>query len=82
MIDCLYFEDLDRNSPEMTMQFEKVKMQENFDFSIIRELLNRVNIEYGVRAIMAHVNSDVERDLFEFFGYEKVEHEVMLALPI
>lgn len=41
-----------------------------------------VNKEMGVRAIMVHINSDIERDLFEYLGYGRVEHEVMLALPI
>lgn len=82
LIGYLYFEGVDGSSPEMTMQFDKTKITENFDFSLIRELLNMVNKEMGVRAIMVHVNSDIERDLFDFLGYGKVENEVMLALPI
>ena len=82
LIGYLYFEGLDGSSPEMTMQFDKTKITENFDFSLICELLNMVNKEMGVRAIMVHVNSDIERDLFDFLGYGKVENEVMLALPI
>ena len=81
-IGYLYFEGLNGRSPEMTMQFDRTKMSEDFDFSIIRELLNLVNQEYGVRAILAHINSDSERKLFDYLGYDNVKNEVMLALPI
>lgn len=81
-IGYLYFEGLEGRAPEMTMQFDKQRMGVDFDFALIRDLLNWINMEYSVRAIMAHINSDVERELFAFLGYENVEHEVMLALPI
>jgi len=54
----------------------------NTDFALIRDFLNWINKEYHVRAIQVFVNSDVERALFSYIGYEKAKDEVMLALPV
>ena len=81
-IGYLYFEGLDSCSPELAMQFDQAKIVDDFDFLLIRELFNKINQEYGIRAVMAHINSDFERKLFEFLGFGNIENEVMVPLPI
>lgn len=78
----IYMEAIDTSAPQMTMQFDKQKRLGPEDFALIRDFFNWINKEYHVRAIQAFVNSDWERELFSYIGYENVQDEVMLALPV
>jgi len=78
----IYIESIDTCAPQMTLQFDKHKEFDTGDFALIRDFLNWINKEYHVRAIQVFVNSDVERALFSYIGYEKAKDEVMLALPV
>ena len=81
-VGYVYFEGIDTNSPEMTMQFDESKLPEGLDFSMMREFLNKIQKEYNVRAIHAYANSNIERKMYSHFGYKNVEDELMLALPL
>lgn len=78
----LYFEGIETNSPEMTMQFDKTKLPEGIDFNMMRDFFNWIHKEFKIRAIHVYTNSKMERDMFAYFGYENVKDDLMLALPI
>lgn len=78
----IYVESINSHSPEMTMQFDKQKLFEDIDFSLIRDLYNWISKTYLVRAIKVYINSLVERELFEYLGFENVEDEIVIPLPI
>ncbi len=78
----IYIESIDTHAPQMTMQFDKQKEFDKSDFALIREFFNWINKEYHVRAIQVFTNSDLERALFSYIGYENTKDEVMLALPV
>lgn len=77
----LYFEGINTNSPDMSMQLNEEKFTSD-DFSVLRDFLNWVNTEFGLRAIHVYVNSKIERELFEYLGFKDVKDEVMLVLPV
>lgn len=78
----VYFESIDTHVPQMTMQFDSTICFEECDFNMIRDLLNWVSNEYNVRAVQAFTNSELERKLFAYLGYEKVKNEVLVVLPL
>lgn len=78
----IYIESIDTPAPQMTMQFDKQKEFDISDFALIRDLFNWINKEFRVRAIQAFVNSELERELFSYIGYDNTKDEVMLALPV
>ena len=81
-IGYIYIESIDTSAPQMTMQFDNQKGFGTDDFAMVRDFFNWINKEYHVRAIQAFVNSDLEKDLFSYMGYENAKDEVMLALPV
>lgn len=81
-VGYIYIESIDFNAPEMTMQFNS-QMEFNINyFEMIRELLNWVNKEYSVRAIKTYVNSKVEEELYRYLGYNDIDEELILVLPV
>lgn len=81
-VGYVYFEDIKTNSPQMTMQFDKKREYVEEDFSLLRDLFNYVYDKFQTRAIHVYTNSPMKRQLFEYLGYNNVEDEVMLALPV
>ncbi len=81
-VGYIYIESIDTPAPQMTMQFDKQKEFDKSDFALIRDFFNWINKEYHVRAIQAFTNSDLERELFSYIGYENTKDAVMLALPV
>lgn len=81
-VGYIYIESIDTPAPQMTMQFDKQKGFGTGDFALVRDFFYWINKEYHVRAKRAFVNSDLEKDLFSYMGYENTKDEVMLALPV
>ena len=81
-VGYVYLESIDTHVPQMTMQFSRKKNFDESDFSMIRDLLNLVSKEYNVKAIQVFTNAELERKLMAYLGYEKVEDEVLIVLPL
>lgn len=82
VIGNFYVEEQEDSSPNMTIQFQQGTECNDAIVELVRDFVNVLNKEYGIKAMIVFVNSELERNIFETLGYEKVSEEVLIALPV
>lgn len=82
MIGYFNIESPESSAPQMTLQYKKGMSFEDDILDITRRFCNMISREYRIKAMVVHVNSELERQIFATFGYDNVKDEVILALPI
>lgn len=72
----------DKGAPSLTIQISRPELFAESACGLIRDFLNDVVVERGIRAINTLVHGETERRIFESFGYTNVGNELIITTPI